>query len=325
MKKTTKIFAMPNTTILGAKIAKHMNIKLSSYEHTIYADGESIFVSKETVRNKDVFIIASTCTPVNENLMQLLLFIDSLKRASAKTITVVLSYYGYSRQDRKDAGRQPIGAKLVANLIEKSGINKLITLDLHNTSIQGFFNLPVDDIKAQYILGKKIKEFGTFTIVSPDHGGAVKARILSEILSNSIEIAIVDKRRTGPNQAETMGILGDVKNKNVVILDDIIDTGGTIIQAAKVLKIAGAKKIIIAATHGIFTKGFEMFEKSPNIDNVLVTDSIEKVYKLEKDYSKLEVVSASKMFAKIIKATIDSSSISLIYKEMIKAIDDSKK
>jgi ribose-phosphate pyrophosphokinase len=280
-----------------------------------------LFVSKETVRNKNVFIVASSSTPVNENIIQLLIFVDSLKRASAKSITVILAYYGYSRQDRKIMGRQPIAAKLIADLLEKSGVTKLISCDLHNPSIQGFFNIPVDDLKGQYILAPSIKKIGKFTIASPDHGGAVRARILSEILSDSIEIAIVDKRRTKPNQTETMGILGDVKNKNIVILDDIIDTGQTIIKATHALKKVGAKNIVVAASHGIFTKGFNLFEDCKYIDKVLITDSIEHVYELEKKHKKLKVVSIAKMIALTIEAIINSKSISIIYEKMFNKIN----
>ena len=317
-KNTTKLFAMPNMRALGQKVSKELRIPLSKLDHTVYADGESILVAEETVRNKNVFVIASTSIPVNDNVVQLLLFVDSLKRASAKSITVTLSYYGYARQDRKAAGRQPIGAKLIADLLTKAGVTKVITVDLHNASIQGFFDIPVDDLKGQYILAPEIKKAGKFTIASPDHGGAVRARVLAELISNSIEIAIVDKRRLGPNKAETMGVLGDVKGKNVVILDDMIDTGGTIIKGAKAIKKAGAKKIIVAATHGIFTKGIKVFDESADINQVIVTDSIPSVTKLNS--KKLKVVTLSAFIAKAIRATVESKSISEMYTQLRKKI-----
>ncbi|NQZ65615.1 MAG: ribose-phosphate pyrophosphokinase [Mycoplasmatales bacterium] len=316
--KTTKIFAMPNVQELGQKIAEELEMKLSKLTHIQFADGESILSANETVRNKNVFIVASTSIPVNENVMQLLLFVDSLKRASAKTITVALSYYGYSRQDRKAAGRQPIGAKLFADILEKAGVTKVITVDLHNASIQGFFNIPLDDLKGQYILAQEIKKAGKFTIVSPDHGGAVRARVLAELISNTVDIAIVDKRRTGTNTAETMGVLGNVKNRDVVILDDMIDTGGTIIKAAESIKKEGARSIFVAATHGIFTKGFDMFDNSKYIDRVIVTDSIPSVSKINS--KKITIVSLASFLSLAIKATAESHSISHQYNLLKKRI-----
>ena len=313
-KNTTKLFAMPNVQKLGQKVATELKMPLSEITHIVFADGESILSAKETVRNKNVFIVASTCSPANTNIMELLLFVDSLKRASAKTITVALSYYGYARQDRKAAGRQPIGAKLVADLLERAGVTKVIAIDLHNPSIQGFFDIPVDDLKAQYVLAAEIKKHGKFTIASPDHGGAVRARVLAELIADTVEIAIVDKRRTGTNKSMTMGVLGNVKNKNVVIVDDMIDTGGTIIKAAKALRKNGAKKVIVAATHGLFSAGFDAFEKSEVIDKVIVTDSIPGVWNLKS--SKLKVVSVGPILAQTIAATANSRSISLIYNQI---------
>lgn len=313
--KKTMLFAMPNVEDLGQKVSKDLGLKLSTIKTTVFADGEAILQANETVRNKHVFVVASLCTPVNDNIMQLLLFVDSLKRASAQTITVALSYYGYARQDRKAEGRQPIGAKVVAKLLETTGVTKVIATDLHNPSIQGFFDIPVDDLRASFLLAQELVKHGEqFTIASPDHGGAVRARVLAELISDSMSIAIVDKRRTGPNKSETMGILGNVQDKNVVIIDDMIDTGGTIIKAAKAIKDAGAKKIVIAATHGLFTKGFEMFDEAGHIDQVLVTDSIPKVHNIKS--KKLEVVSVAPIIAKTLLATADSKSISIIYKEL---------
>ena len=318
-KNTTKLFAMPNVQKLGQTVATELKMPLSEITHTVFADGESILQAKETVRNKNVFVVASTCSPANTNIMELLLFVDSLKRASAKTITVALSYYGYARQDRKAQGRQPIGAKLVADILEKAGVTKVIAIDLHNASIQGFFNIPVDDLKAQYVLAQEIKKYGKFTIASPDHGGAVRARVLAELIADTVEIAIVDKRRTGANKSVTMGVLGNVKNKNVVILDDMIDTGGTIIKAATALKAAGAKKIIIAASHGLFSKGFQAFADSEDIDKVIVTDSIPKMHDMP-PHPKLKIVSVGPILAKTIAATANSRSISLIYDGIRKEI-----
>uniref|UniRef100_A0A2C9KXD2 Ribose-phosphate pyrophosphokinase n=1 Tax=Biomphalaria glabrata TaxID=6526 RepID=A0A2C9KXD2_BIOGL len=305
---------MPNSQVLGEKVAKQLKLPLSKLKFTRFADGEVLLSAEETVRNKEVYIVASVSTPVNDNLMQLLIFVDSLKRASASKITVAITYYGYARQDRKAAGRQPIGAKLVADLLEKSGVHKVIAVDLHNPSIQGFFDIPLDDLKGQYIFAPEIKKAGKFTVASPDHGGAVRARVLANLISNTVQIAIVDKRRTGANQSEVMHILGDVKDKNVVIIDDMIDTGGTIIKAAEALKNAGALKIIVAASHGIFSKGFDAFENAPHIDQVLITDSIESVYSIKS--KKLKVVSLAPILVKAINASVDGLSIGEYYEQI---------
>lgn len=315
--KKVMLFAMPNAISLGQKIAKQLKLDLTGIERIKFADGEVLLKSEQTVRNKDVFIIGSTCPPVNENIMELLIFIDSLKRASSRSITVTLSYYGYARQDRKSQGREPIGAKLVADLLAKAGVTKIIAVDLHNPSIQGFFDLPVDDLRGQYILGQSIKNHSNdLVVVSPDHGGAVRARLLADILGTENEIAIVDKSRSSePNKAEIRGILGNVNQKDVVIIDDMIDTGGTIIQASQALKKAGAKKVLVAATHGIFSRGFQAFEQSSTIDKVVISDSIEKVFEF-KNSKKLEIVSLAEFISKAIEATYSSSSITEIYNEM---------
>ncbi|MBZ4212912.1 ribose-phosphate pyrophosphokinase [Mycoplasma sp. U97] len=307
------LFGMPNCQRLAQKISKIIGLPLTNLTVTKFADGEIMPVSDEAVRGKDVYIIASTSRPVNNNLMELYLFIDSLKRASAKSINVALTYYGYARQDRKASGRQPIGAKLVADFLQTAGASKIIAVDLHNAAIQGFFDIPIDDIRAQFTLAKAIKEsHEEFIVVSPDHGGTVRARALAELLSNDIKISIIDKRRVGTNKTEVMGLIGEVKDQNAVIIDDIIDTGGTIIKAAETLKANGAKKIVIAASHGIFSKGFEMFEQNPAIEKVIITDSIDN-YDLAKNFKKLEVVSLDYFLGNIINCSIKGTSISKLY------------
>lgn len=313
-KQKTVLFAMSNSQILGQKISQKLDIPLTKVKKTVFADGEILLSSVQTIRNKDVFIVASTCKPVNDNIMELLIFIDSLKRASAKSITVAISYYGYARQDRKASGRQPISARLIADLLEKAGVSKVIVVDLHNASIQGFFSVPLDDLRGQFIFANYIKKNHPdrkFTVVSPDHGGAVRARLLAELISETVDIAIVDKRRTSPNKSEVLGILGNVKGRDIIIIDDMIDTGGTIIKAAEALKKFGANNIAIAATHGIFSNGFAHFEKSKAINEVLVTDTIEGVHNIKS--SKLTIVSASEILANTIKATIESTSVTDIY------------
>ncbi|WP_027122827.1 ribose-phosphate pyrophosphokinase [Metamycoplasma spumans] len=306
------IFGMENSKKLADEIGQFLNREITPVQKITFADGEQLLYSDTTVRNKTVFIVCNTSKPVNENLMSLLIFIDSLKRASAKRIICVMTYYGYARQDRKASGRQPITAKLVADLLEVAGAAKVITIDLHNPSIQGFFNIPVDDLRGQFIFSNELrKREDKFVIVSPDHGGAVRARQLSELLNTGEQIAIIDKRRTGPNVSEIMGVLGNVKDKNVIIYDDIIDTGGTIIHAAEALKAQGAKKVIIAATHGLFSKGFEMFENNEIIDEVIITNSID--HSSMSHFKKLRELSMAQFLGMVIQANINNSSITEIY------------
>ncbi|VEU78020.1 ribose-phosphate pyrophosphokinase [Mycoplasmopsis columbinasalis] len=315
-----RIFGMPNSQNLAEKIAAKLGIKLTPVVETIFADGECMLVSSDTVRGRDVYIIASNSRPVNENVMKLLLFIDSLKRGSAKSITVVLTYYGYARQDRIIGGRQPIGAKLVADLMEKAGATKVVAVDLHNPAIQGFFNIPIDDLTGQYTLAKAISQTNEkFTVVSPDHGGTVRARRLAELIAETIKISIIDKRRVGTNQTEVMGLIGDVQDQNAVIIDDIIDTGGTILKAVDTLKNFGAKKIYVAATHGIFSRGFEAFEANPNVEKVIISDSIDNS-ELTKKFKKLEVVSLDYFLAGVLKRHIDAEPIAELYKKFEREI-----
>ncbi|OAB48760.1 ribose-phosphate pyrophosphokinase [Mycoplasmopsis gallinarum] len=312
-KNNVILFGMPNCYKLAKNISNRLEIPLSEIKRITFADTESMLISQQTVRQKDVFVVASTSMPVNENLMELLIFLDSLKRASANSITVILTYYGYARQDRKESGRQPISAKLVANLLQTAGATKIIAVDLHNPAIQGFFDIPIDDLKGAFVLAKPIidsKE--TFTVVSPDHGGTNRARKLAELIANSIKICIIDKRRIDTDKTEILGLIGNIKDQNAVIIDDIIDTGGTILKAAQALKDNGARKIIIAATHGLFTKGFEMFENNPNIEKVIITDSINNEHLVSK-FSKLQVVSLDKFLAGVIDCHINGSSISTLY------------
>lgn len=307
------LFGMPGSERLSDKICDLLSIKKTAIQKTVFSDGEVLLKSSESVRNKNVYIVCNTSS--NDLIVQLLIFIDSIKRASAKKITIICSYYGYSRQDRKTNKRDPISGKLIANLIQIAGADKFVTMDLHNPSIQGFFDIPVDDLKWSYHLAMRLKEenIKKYTVVSPDHGGAVRARKLAELLSNSIKIAIVDKRRTSPNKSEILNVLGNIKGKNVVIIDDIIDTGGTILKAAKRLKDDGAIHVYLAATHGIFSAGFEEFEKADFIDKVFLSDSVEK-HNFKS--SKIEIISLAPLLSKVIKASEESHSISQIYEDI---------
>ncbi|MBD5423409.1 MAG: ribose-phosphate diphosphokinase [Mycoplasma sp.] len=311
-KDKSVIFGLPNQLSLAKAIAKNLKMEIAEIDKTVFSDGEMLVKSGQTVRNKKVYIICSICS--HDTLMELLLFVDSLKRASASNIVVIATYISYSRQDRKSSQREPIGAKLVARLLETAGVNKLITFDLHNPSIQGFYDIPVDDLRWMYPLTNSLlkeEKKAKFTIVSPDHGGAVRSRRLAELITKEIKIAIVDKRRTAPNVSEIVGLLGDVKDKNCIIFDDIIDTGGTIVKAADYLKSKGAKKIYIAATHGIFSKGFEMFDESKSVDYVLISDSIPKVKEIKSE--KLKIISLENMISKAIDVDMNSQSMSELF------------
>ncbi len=271
-----KLFSLSANRKLAQEIADYTNIPLSHCEVKRFADGEIGLNIEETVRGHHVFIIQPTHPPVNENLMELLIMIDAVKRASAKSVNVVMPYYGYSRQDRKSASRQPISAKLIANLIEKAGATRVLSMDLHAGQIQGFFDIPIDNFRAMPILvdyfTSCFKE-EEVVIVSPDHGGAVRARKMGDVMN--APIAIIDKRRPKDNEVEMMGIVGDVKDKIAIIIDDLIDTAGTISAASHALKAAGAKDVYAACTHPIFSgPAIERIEKSA-IKKVVCTNTIE--------------------------------------------------
>jgi ribose-phosphate pyrophosphokinase len=324
-KNKVRIFALNNSVKIGKKVCHNLGIRLSPTYRTVFKDGEILTGPSISVRDKNIFVICSSSRPVNSSIMETLIFIDALKRASARTVVVVMTYYGYARQDRKNSGRQPISAKLHADLLMRVGMTKLITVDLHNASIQGFFDSPVDDLRGQYVLATHVDHSEKYVVVSPDHGGVVRANILAKLISGKTgdpEIAIIDKTRTGPNQSKIRGILGNVKNRNCLIVDDMIDTGGTIIQAAEALKKEGAKKVVIMATHGLFSKGFDAFEKSSAIDRVYITDSLEHVHSIKS--SKLTIVSLSGFISEVISATYGATSITSVYTNIAKKIKTKK-
>ena len=264
-----KIFALNSNKPLAEKIAAEVGVKLGK-------SSVKRFNIEESIRGDDVYLIQSTSSPVNDNLMELLIMIDALRRASAHTINVVMPYYGYARQDRKARSREPITAKLVANMLERAGATRVLALDLHAAQIQGFFDIPVDHLVgapllADYFLRNHYDGADT-VVVSPDHGGVTRARKLAEFLK--APIAIIDKRRPRPNVAEVMNIVGNVTGKQCIIIDDMIDTAGTITLAAQALKDAGATEVLVAATHAIFSgPAVERLTHSA-IEKVVVTDSI---------------------------------------------------
>lgn len=269
-----KVFTCNANPQLAKEIAEYIGISLGDSETIRFSDGEIQIKINESVRGSDVYVIQSTSGPVNEHLMELLVMVDALKRASAKSINVVMPYYGYARQDRKARSRDPITAKLVANLIETAGTHRVIAMDLHATQIQGFFDIPVDHLLGVPILGAYFKEknLQDVTVVSPDHGGVVRARKLADYLN--VPLAIIDKRRPEPNVAEVMNIIGDVKGRTAIIIDDIIDTAGTITLGASALMKYGARDVYACCTHPVLSgPAMQRLQDSP-IKEVVVTNTI---------------------------------------------------
>ncbi len=274
MLEKIRIFSGNANVPLAGKIAENLGVKLGMVNVTTFSDGETRVEIDENVRGKDVFIIQPTCPPVNVTCMELLIMIDAIKRASADRITAVIPYYGYARQDRKVAPRAPITAKLVADLITTAGANRVLALDLHAGQIQGFFNIPVDNLFATPVLIDYLKNNypDNMVIVSPDTGGVARARAFGTRLGANL--AIIDKRREGPNEVQVMNIIGKVKGCRVIILDDMIDTAGTVIQAAKALEEAGATEVSVCSTHPVLSgPALQRIEES-NIKEVIVTDTI---------------------------------------------------
>jgi ribose-phosphate pyrophosphokinase len=270
-----KIFAGSSNTALAEKISNILGQKLGNRVLERYADGEIRFEISENVRGLDVFVIQSTCQPSNTNLMELFIMGDAFKRASVRSICAVVPYYGYARQDRKTAPRTPITAKLVADLVQASGFNRVITVDLHAGAIQGFFNFPVDHLFGSYVILPHLKKKYAgqpITVVSPDAGGTERARIVAKQLN--APLAIVDKRRSAPNEAKAMNLIGEVDGRIAILLDDMIDTAGTLSEAAKLLKARGATQVVACATHGVFSNSaLDRVEKA-GFNEVVITDTI---------------------------------------------------
>lgn len=308
------IFSLTSSKSLTAEIVKLLGVEEGKISVTHFADGEVLVEPQQSVRGKHVFIIQSTCKPVNERLMEVLICLDSVKRASCREATVIIPYYGYARQDRKAKPRQPISSRLVADLLQAAGADRVVCIDLHATQIQGFFKIPTDNLTAvslmaQYFRNKKIDDL---VVVSPDHGGVTRARELAVGLGNA-PIAIVDKRRSKPNEAEAMNLIGDVDGKNVIIVDDLVDTGGSLIGGMNMLIEHGAKDIYCCATHGVFSKNaLERIQESPAKEFV-VTNTIELDDQQKAQCPKLKVLSVGTLLAKGIEAIADGSPISDVY------------
>lgn len=306
-----KLFALSANKELGQEISKYLGLPLSESNTVRFADGEVIVNITETVRGHDVFVVQPTSNPVNESYMELLIFIDALKRASAKTINVIMPYYGYSRQDRKAKAREPISAKLMADLLQTAGASRVLAMDLHAAQIQGFFNIPIDNFEALPVLVQyfKDKSLDDVVVVSPDHGGTTRARKFA--LYFDAPIAIIDKRRPRPNVAEVMNIIGEVKGKNAILVDDIVDTAGTICVAAQALKDAGAKEIFVACTHPILSHpAVKRIAESP-ISELVTTNSI--MLSEDKKIDKIKMLSISKIIGQGILNIIDGKSVSYLF------------
>ncbi len=312
MKNKITVFALSASQELAKKIAQELGCDLGACKVNHFADGEILVEIGESVRGKDVFIVQSTSNPVTENLMEILILADALKRASANEITAVIPYFGYARQDRKAKPRQPITAKLVADLLQTAGVNRVVTIDLHAAQIQGYFNEPVDEMMAMPLLSNyfKSKNIPDLCVVSPDHGGAARARKLSEALN--APIAIIDKRRPKPNVAEVMGIIGDVSGKNCIVIDDMIDTGGTIVAGANKLKEFGAKDVYIACTHGVLSGPATQRLQDSDAKEVVITDTI--AIPEEKKFAKLVQVSVAPLLARTIESIESDLPVSDVFK-----------
>ncbi|NGZ78131.1 ribose-phosphate diphosphokinase [Saccharibacillus alkalitolerans] len=306
-----KIFTCNSNPKLANQIADYIGIPMGESHTTSFSDGEIQVKLSESVRGSHVYIIQSTCAPVNDNLMELLVMVDALKRASAKSINVVIPYYGYARQDRKARSRDPITAKLVADLIEKAGAHRVIAMDLHAMQIQGFFDIPVDHllgvpILAQYFRSKQIENP---IVVSPDHGGVVRARKLADLLN--APLAIIDKRRPEPNVSEVMNIIGNIEGKTAILIDDIIDTAGTIVLGANALVEGGAKEVYACCTHPVLSgPAMDRLENSP-LKEVIVTDTIPITH--PNPTNKLKVLSVAPLLGEAIIRVHEELSISKLF------------
>ena len=292
------------------KVAKYLNIEISPAKLTKFSDGEISVKITESVRGMDVFIIQPTCAPTNDNLMELLIMVDALKRSSAKSISAVIPYYGYARQDRKAAPRVPITAKLVADLLEAAGISRVITIDLHAAQIQGFFNIPADNLfgSIMFIDYIKSKKLANPIIASPDIGGVARARSYAEKLN--YDLVIVDKRREKANESEVMNIIGDVSGKDIILVDDMVDTAGKIVKAAEVLKNKGANSVMACCTHGVLSgPAYERLENGEALDELVVSDTIP----LKQEHDKITVLTASNIIGETIRRIHNNESVNSIF------------
>ncbi len=304
-----KLFSGTANPEFAQKVAQYLDIKVGIATINRFSDGEIFVQIKESVRGQDVFIVQPTCAPTNDHLMELLIMIDALKRSSAKSISAVIPYYGYARQDRKAAPRVSITAKLVADLLESAGIDRMITIDLHAAQIQGFFNIPVDNLFGSILFVDylKSKNLKNPIIASPDIGGVARARSYAQKLG--YDLVIVDKRREKANEAKVMNIIGDVEGKDVILVDDMVDTAGTLVKAAEALKQKGANSVMACCTHGVLSgPAFERI-KDGTLDELIISDTIP----VNLEHEKITVLSASGIIGETIKKIANNESVNSIF------------
>jgi ribose-phosphate pyrophosphokinase len=312
LSKALGIFSGNAHPALAEEIVRYLDCPLGRARITQFSDGETYAVIQESVRGVDTYVVQPTSTPVNDRVMELLIMVDALRRASARSITAVIPYYGYARQDRKVAPRTPITAKLVAQLLETAGVNRVVSVDLHAGQIQGFFNVPVDHLFGMPALLADLREryTGGTVIVSPDAGGTERARAFSKQLRGSL--AIIDKRRSKPNESEVMNIIGDVKGRECIIVDDILDTAGTLCNAARALSGAGAKRVIACVTHPVLSgPAIERIEGS-SLDEVIVTNTL-PLSPAASACKKIKTVSIAPLLAEAIRRIHHSDSVSALF------------
>jgi ribose-phosphate pyrophosphokinase len=311
----TVLFTGNANPVLAQEIARHLGVELGQAAVGRFSDGEVTVEIRQNVRARDVFVVQPTCAPTNENLMELLIMVDALKRASARRITAVIPYFGYARQDRRPRStRVPISAKVVANLLETVGVERVLTMDLHADQIQGFFDIPVDNIYASPVLlsDVKSKAYSNLVVISPDVGGVVRARALAKQLG--CDLAIIDKRRAAANVSEVMHVIGEIEGRNCVIMDDMIDTAGTLVKAAEVLKERGAKSVYAYCTHPVFSGPAVERIKASHIDEVVITNTI-PMSDAAKACPKIRQLSVAFLFAETIRRISDGESVTSLFAE----------
>jgi ribose-phosphate pyrophosphokinase len=311
-KTTIQVFSGNAHLKLANEVCKYIEIPLGRAKVSRFSDGEVFVEIQENVRGVDTYVLQPTCAPVNDNLVEMLVMIDALKRASASSITAVMPYYGYARQDRKSSPRTPISAKLIADLISTAGATRVLAMDLHAGQIQGFFNIPVDHLYAKPVLTEYIKQTmgPDAVVVSPDAGGVERARAYSKVLNSPL--AIIDKRRKAPNVAEVMNVIGDIDGRDVIIIDDMIDTGGTLVQAAKALHDKGARRIRACATHAVLSgQAVSRINESP-LEEVIVCDTIPLSAEAQSS-PKFKVLSAARLLGEAIKRIHNADSVSSLF------------
>ena len=311
----TLLFTGNANPVLAQEIASNLGVELGKAAVGRFSDGEVTVEIRQNVRARDVFVVQSTCSPTNENLMELLIMVDALKRASARRITAVIPYFGYARQDRRPRStRVPISAKVVANLLETVGVERLLTMDLHADQIQGFFDIPVDNIYASPVLlsDLKSKDHPSLVVISPDVGGVVRARAMAKQLG--CDLAIIDKRRPAANVSEVMHVIGEVEGRNCVIMDDMIDTAGTLCKAAEVLKARGARSVFAYCTHPVFSGPAVERITASHIDEVVITNTI-PLSDTAKACPKIRQLSVAFLFAETIRRISDGESVTSLFAE----------